>query len=378
MKKRILFLMSDTGGGHRAAAQAIAEGIHYRYPDTYETLIEDIWRGHTPWPINQIPGAYGWLTGPGRPLWRLMWAISVRCDVHRLLFPGVSPLVERRVLSFLDHLQPALVISVHPFMNHLGLRWLTKLKLDIPFVTVVTDMVTIHPMWICPRVTRCLVPTDAARCIAIKLGMPPERVEVCGQPVGLKFSSMPADKPAVRSELGLDPLRCTVMVTGGGEGVGPIFEIARAIMALAIAGGTPRLQLLIVTGRNQALKARLEAVTWEIPTHIYGFIDYMPQLLRAADILITKAGPNTLSEAFIAGLPPIIFCYIPGQEQGNVAYVQAHQAGAYAEKPQEIARLVLSWLTVNNDILQEMGRNAIRLARPQAALAIADRVCSLI
>ena len=88
--------------------------------------------------------------------------------------------------------------------------------------------------------------------------------------------------------------------------------------------------------------------------------------------------PGTLSEAFIAGLPPIIFGCIPGQEVGNVEYVQKHNAGAYAEEPEQIARLVQTWLDPQNNALSQMSANAARLARPNAALDIANEVCHLL
>ena len=100
MKKRILFLISDTGGGHRAAAKAIEEAVHFLYPDTYDTFIEDLWKGHTPWPVNKIPNTYGWLTGPGRSLWWLLWTSSARFPAHRMVVPSISSVLGRRVVRF--------------------------------------------------------------------------------------------------------------------------------------------------------------------------------------------------------------------------------------------------------------------------------------
>ena len=373
MKQRILFLMSDTGGGHRAAAQAITEAIHYLYPHTYDIVIEDIWKRYTPWPVNRIPDSYAWLTGPGLPLWRLMWSGSVQTKAHRIVLPTISPIVERKIVRYFRMLKPDIAVSVHPFMNYFGLKLLRKARLNIPFATVVTDLVTIHPMWIYPRVDFCSVPTDTARAFAIKLGMEPVKVAVCGQPVGLKFATMSNDKPGLRQKLGLDLSRPTVLLIGGGEGFGPLFEIARAI-----AQTVDQAQLLIVTGRNQALRQNLAEVAWEIPTFIYGFVDNMPELMAAADLLITKAGPGTLSEAFVAGLPLIIYGYIPGQEEGNVTYVQEHGAGVYAETPAKIAELVSAWLAYPDDILRQKAQQSASLARPQASLTIAENVVSLI
>jgi 1,2-diacylglycerol 3-beta-galactosyltransferase len=167
--------------------------------------------------------------------------------------------------------------------------------------------------------------------------------------------------------------RPTVLLMGGGEGRGPVLEIARSL-----AQGVPQAQLLIVTGRNKRLKAKLEAIKWEIPTRVYGFVDNMPALMGAADLLLTKAGPGTLSEAFIAGLPVLIYGYLPGQEAGNVAYVRQHGAGAFADTPSEIMGLVQHWLNPAENSLEQMARNARGLARPDASAAIAQELCSLL
>ena len=260
MPRRVLFLMSDTGGGHRSAAQAIDEAIHHLYPNQYETYIEDFWKAHTPWPVNKIPNAYPWLTGPGLPIWRFMWSSSTHFQAHKIVMPSISPVLERKAARYLQAIKPDVIVSVHPFMNHLGLRWLRKAGLSVPFVTVVTDMVTIHPLWICPRVTRCLVSTEEARAYALQSGMPAEKLAVCGQPISLKFAQITTDKSMLRRRLGLDLSRRTVMLMSGGEGFGQIFETAREL-----AQNLTDAQLLIVCGRNQILVERLRAVIWEIP-----------------------------------------------------------------------------------------------------------------
>jgi len=373
MKKRILFLMSDTGGGHRAAAEAIDEAIHHLYPNTFHTFIEDLWKEHTPWPVNKIPAAYPWMIARGMPIWKLIWLMSTTLKPHKVVLPSVSPVVRRKITRYFREVQPDLIISVHPLMNHLGVKLRDRAGLrHVPFATVVTDMVTVHPVWICPHVTLCTVPTEPARELALKFGMPADKVVVTGQPVSLKFAAHTADKAALKRKLGLQPARRAVLIIGGGEGLGPIFETARAI-ARAISG----VELLIVAGRNRNLQRRLEAVSWEVPTHVYGFVRNMPELMGAADILITKAGPGTISEAFIAGVPLILSGHIPGQETGNVVYVRENCAGAYAEDPRQIADLVAAWLTPPCDALQRMARQSAALARPDAALTIARRVCDL-
>lgn len=370
MQKRILFLISDTGGGHRAAAQAIAEAIHFLHPKRYELIIEDLWKNHTPRPFRTLPNTYRWMTGPGLPLWKLLWATLAQPTLQQRILDDIGFLVRADIIAYYRALRPDLIVSVHPLLNHIGLDCLRAANLAIPFVTVVTDLITFHPTWIDPRVTRCIVPTEAARQRAITLGMAPEKLAVYGQPVSLKFAQPLVDKAQLRHKLGLASERPTVLLAGGGEGGGQISEIARAIAQQAT-----QTQLLIVTGRNAALRQELSALAWEIPTHIYGFVDNMVELMQAADMLVTKAGPGTISEALITGLPMILSGYIPGQETGNVQFVEENGVGLYVTEPAEIAKLVEAWSTRAKAALATMARNAARLARPRAALLIAEDLC---
>jgi 1,2-diacylglycerol 3-beta-galactosyltransferase len=373
MHKKILILMSDTGGGHRASAEAIAEAMAHLYGDEITVRIVDVWRTYTSWPLNQIPKAYPWLVSDGLWLWNALWRTDDKTWLPQLFSRVATPLVGRGTMKMFVTEAPDLVVTVHPVINHIPLRVLRKaLKTDIPYVTVVTDMVTAHPAWFCPQVDYCMVPTEAARQRALHYGMSVDRVEVVGQPVGLKFASGVGDEPHLRNKLGLDLDRPAVLIVGGGEGMGPVYETARAI-----AAGVPNAQLIIVAGRNADLKQKLEATAWGIPTRIYGFVTNMPDLMGASDVLVTKAGPGTLSEAFIAGLPVIISSFIPGQEEGNVRYVLENQAGAYAPDPVGMVSLLQEWLRPDNDNLKQMAANAAALARPEAALTIARRLRQL-
>jgi len=374
MPKRILILMSDTGGGHRASAEAIAEATAHLYGDEIRVCIVDAWRSYVPWPLKRIPDAYPWLVSDGLWLWKALWRTDDKTWSPELVTRAITPFVRRSAIRLFEAETPDMVVTVHPIINHIPLRLLRNvLRTDVPYVTVVTDMVTAHPSWFCPAADYCMVPTEAARQRALRYGMCPDRVEVVGQPVGLKFAAGVGEKPHLRRKLNIDPGRPTVLIVGGGDGIGPVYDTARAVST-----SVPGAQLIIVTGRNAGLRQQLEATTWEIPTQICGFVTNMPELMGASDVLVTKAGPSTLSEAFIAGLPVIIYGFIPGQEEGNVRYVLEHRAGSYAPTPAQVASLIREWLQPNNDTLREMAANATALARPDAALVIAQRLYHLL
>jgi 1,2-diacylglycerol 3-beta-galactosyltransferase len=169
MQKKILILMSDTGGGHRASAEAIAEATAHLYGDEISVRIVDAWRSYVPWPLNQIPDAYPWMVSDGLWLWNALWRTDDKAWSPQVVSRVFTPLVRRSAIKLFRTEAPDLVLSVHPIINHIPLRVLRNgLKTDIPYVTVVTDMVTAHPSWFCPEVDYCTVPTEAARQRALR------------------------------------------------------------------------------------------------------------------------------------------------------------------------------------------------------------------
>jgi len=238
-------------------------------------------------------------------------------------------------------------------------------------VTMITDLVRVHPLWVCSEVDLCLAPTEEARREALKWGIPGEKVKVVGLPVGLAFTKRVAGRDTVRAELGLEGDLFTVLISGGGEGIGDLWALVEAMAKARL-----EMQLIVVAGRNRKLKDRLEERAWEIPIHVTGFTEKMPALMQAADCIITKAGPSTISEALGCGLPLIITSAIPGQEEANVDYVVRSGAGIYTPKPEK-AVAALRELIASPGTVEQMGEAAWQLAHPQAAEKAARLIASL-
>ena len=150
--------------------------------------------------------------------------------------------------------------------------------------------------------------------------------------------------------------------------MGPLEEITRKINDAGLD-----VSLVVITGRNKKLKEKLENTRWDIPIHIYGFVTEMPDFMRAADVLLTKAGPGTISEALIAGLPIILYHRISGQEEGNVSYVIDEGAGVWAPETNDIVDTLKLWWE-QPELRKEAVKNARRLARPLAAREIARSI----
>jgi 1,2-diacylglycerol 3-beta-galactosyltransferase len=261
-----------------------------------------------------------------------------------------------------DH--PAdLIVTVHPVANTFALRALGPNR--PPFYTVVTDMVTTHALWFDTRSDGIFVPTEQARERALVYHMPAAKLQVVGLPVADRYCAPAADKEIARKKLQWPLDKPIVLMVGGGEGMGPLGRTARAIDESGLDVG-----LAIVCGRNQKLKVALESQAWENPAFIYGFTRDMPDLMRAADFIVTKAGPGTIAEALNASLPIILYSKVAGQEDGNVTFVESEGAGVWAPKPQLVVRALTRWISRPQE-RQKVVESAHRAARPDAARRIA-------
>jgi len=372
-RKKLLILMSNTGGGHRSVAEAIAEATTDLYGDVVQTEIVDALAHHTPFPLNRVDRLYAPVVGHAPWLWQLLWRLTDSPRRARRFFAALRPWVGPTWRRLFLASQPDAVVSVHPALNHLGVWTLRQMGWQIPFVTVVTDLVRAHPFWLCPEVDLCLTPTKAARQDAVRAGVPPEKTQVTGLPVSLKFCQGRPDKQLARARLGLCPERAVVLLMGGGEGVGRLYKVARAVAEARLPA-----QMVVITGRNETLRRRLAATGWEIPARIVGFVANVPQWMAAADVLVTKAGPGVISEAFVAGLPLVLSGAIPGQEVPNVDYVVARGAGIAETDPVRIAAWLAQRLRPGDEMLAHMAAAARRLARPEAAVRVARQVAALL
>jgi 1,2-diacylglycerol 3-beta-galactosyltransferase len=319
--------------------------------------------------MNYQPELYPWLIKNGKLSWGMSYNLSNTRRRAGVLSRGMY-YTNAPKLNRIAHENPAdVVVSVHSVLTRPSMQAYLTLDRRPPFLTVVTDLVSTHMFWYEKQSELCMVPTQEAYERGLACGMRPEQMKITGLPVHPRFAEQLTSKEEARKELRWHPHLPAVLMVAGGEGMGPIYETARAINALSL-----NCQLVIVAGKNRALHHKLANSEWNQMTHIYPYVTNMPRLMAAADILVTKAGPATISEACIAGLPMIISDYIPGQEDGNVTFVVENNAGVYAPKPELVAREVTKWLAEGKRGLMRRAANARQLARPNAVWDIADEV----
>lgn len=367
--RRILIATVTAGAGHLQAAAALEEAWRRERPaDTVERWDVLAWTPR----LYRKAYADGYVAlAEGAPeLYSLLFRKTDNPSLHRRLTrlrravaEWTTPKFTRRLLRF----GPEAVLCTH-FMplDILGQLRSKPTRERQPLVaSIVTDFEA-HALWMEPAVDLYCVAAEETRARLVARGVPPARVAVTGIPISERFSA-PVDAAAVRRQTGLRDDLPVLLVLGGGFGMGPVAEILGELQKL-----TRPVQIVVICGRNEDLRKEVAVLERRHPTHVFGFVTHMHELMAAADLVISKPGGLTSAEALALGKPLFILNPVPGQETANSDFLLAHGAAAKANRvedlPFRLARLL------GSPELAAMGRAARALGRPDAALRICRRV----
>ncbi|MFA6549036.1 MAG: glycosyltransferase [Candidatus Margulisiibacteriota bacterium] len=363
VKKKILYLFSDTGGGHRSAATAIMRAVDDLYKNRVSQEMVDVFAECSSF-LNVFARLYAPVIKYSPKLWgQLYYWLDDEKKLEQL--EQISrPFVLKELKKLLLKVKPDAVVSVHPMVNHLTVKAICETDLKIPFIVVITDPVTLHRAWVVPQVDLCIVATPEARLRAIKYGMPSAKIKVAGMPIDPKFAQKIA-----RTDKSAAVRLFTVLLMGGGEGAGKMEDIIDEFERTGFDG-----ELIVITGRNKQLEKKLRSKTdqFNFPIRVYGFTNQVYELMSESDMIVTKAGPGTIAEALAMNLPIIITSWLPGQEEGNVAFVEKAKVGRVSEDPTQIVKLVKHLRQPAQ--YEALKRNIKKVSRPQAALEIARHI----
>jgi 1,2-diacylglycerol 3-beta-galactosyltransferase len=368
----ILLLFSDTGGGHRAAAKALDDALRRLDPAIGITWCDPL-IGQGGAVVRRLSSLYPKVIQRSRMAWGAIYHASNTAPSFAAIRAAFGPQVRSVLASHLAAANPDVVLSVHPLLNHVTGVLMERGGRPRGLMTVVTDLIDLHRGWAYPGADIIVVPTEQARTAVLRCGIVPDRVRLLGLPVDLRFRPPePGEPQRLRARLGLDPDRPTVLVAGGGEGSGGLLQQVRAL------AWTPHeWQVIAICGRNEQLRRRLARLRFATPTQVMGFVDNMPELMRASDLAVTKAGPGAIAEALATGIPIVLTSYLPGQETPNVRFVTRSGIGVYAPRPERLAAAVTELLVRNQEQYEQMKTRASEIARPHAALDIARECLDL-
>ncbi len=277
-----------------------------------------------------------------------------------------------RLARYLERERPDVVCCVHWTFAGTMSDLRAAGRTAVPCLTVITDYVS-HGEWLHPHVDRYAVPHDAMAEGLRAWGLPADRVVVSGLPIERKYAR-PLDRAALRARFGLVEDRPVVLVMAGAyAALGRIDDVARVL-----ARGSRPLQIIVVCANADRLARRVRAIAAGSPHawRVLGWVDNVDELMAASDLLVTKAGGVTVSEALATGLPMVFYGSIPGQEESNGRFITAQGAALSARTPDELHR-ALAALLADPERRAELRRAAHGLARPEAARVVVTHLAAL-
>jgi 1,2-diacylglycerol 3-beta-galactosyltransferase len=364
----LLFLVADTGGGHRNAARAVGQALDRMYPGRFAPVLCDPLGGPgSARLLRFVAGLYGPATRLAPWLWGAAYHACDSRPAMRMLRRMLLRLADRPAAAAAAAHRPAGIVSFHPLTGSAAVAARDLGAPGAPVVTVVTDLARVHAAWRHASTDVIIAPRCPGALTWAAAGLPVAR-EFWGGPLH-------GDERAIlRRSLGLREEAFLVLVTGGGEGSGGI-----AARTAAILRRFADVDVVAVCGRNQRLKRRLDrlAAVSAGRLTVTGFTGHMADWLHACDLVVTKAGPGTIAEATSCGAPLLLTSHLPGQETGNTEFVTRAGAGRRA-------RSVRRLLGEIDDLRRDQGRAgamraaSARLGRPAAAADIAGLIAGLV
>ncbi|MBI2929185.1 MAG: glycosyltransferase [Verrucomicrobia bacterium] len=365
---RVLIATVTAGAGHLQAAAALEEIWHASRPhDVVEKvdLLSFVSKLHK----KVYAEGYVKLVEHAPELWGMVFRQTDNARLVRKLTKlrrGWAKVTNPRFVKHLRRFKPEVVICTHYLpVEVLGALEGKRADFDPLVVCVVTDFEA-HALWMDQAVDLYCVAAEETKARLVARGAKAEQVLVTGIPIAQKFSSRP-DARAVRKTLGLRDDLATLLVLSGGFGMGPVAEILGALDQVEAA-----FQTLVVAGRNEELRRDLAARDHRHPTRVLGFVANMHELMVVADLIVTKPGGLTSSEALALGKPLFILNPIPGQEAANSDFLLERGAAAKVNRVDDLAFRIAQLL--GSPKLKEMARAAKVLGRPNAAADICRAV----
>ncbi len=365
---RILIATETAGGGHLAAAAALDEAWRALRPkDTVERL--DLVKLFSPLHKKIHAAGYEKLVARAPEVWGMIFAktddpkVARRLNRIKGLFPSRA---RRRFEKIIADFKPDVVLCTHYEPVEALAEMRRESKKRTPFiVSVITDFEA-HALWMDADVDLYCVAAEETKARLIARGAADEKAVATGIPIGAKFAGK-VDTLAVRRTLGLRDDLPTLLVLSGGFGMGPVGKILTALDKV-----TGTFQTVVVCGRNEELRRDLAAQDRKHPTRVLGFASNMHELMTVADLILTKPGGLTSSEALALGKPLFILDPIPGQEAANSDFLLERGAAAKVNRVEDLPFRIEQ--LIGSKKLGEMAKAAKALGRLKSAEAVCKEV----
>ncbi len=372
VSRTILILYVSIGHGHRKAAQALRAGLSLVAPD-FKVVTLDVFRLYPAPLVSLLLNAYRGLVSLAPSLWNYLYdhpAVQRKSSglLEHLYRRSAPPL-----LRILDQFRPAAVACTQAVPCALTAHARRLAGRARPRLAAVPTDYLVHRYWIFPEVDLYLVPADFCLRSLAAGGVPRDKTAVTGIPVDPGFARFRSGTD-VLEKYDLSPSSPRVLVMGAGGGGRRTLGLIRSLDAL-----DQPFQILALAGRDLALHRALEKIRPRLrhPLRAFAFLDSVDELMETADVIVTKPGGLTITEALIKRLPMVLIDPLPGQEVANSRLLEERGAALCPKDDRSAAELVSSLISGGPDNLR-LKRAADDLRRPRSAVLAARRLKELL
>ena len=365
-EKHFLIIAASIGSGHVKAAEAVANALKIEYPDA-KIDTEDFTMWRVSWATAFMKACYLFMLRFIPNLYELMYRFTGGRSGGLSVQSLISAFTARDIAALVKKYRPEAIICTHPFPAGAASWRKKRHPEEFLYATVITDY-SVHQMWIYPNVDCYFVAREEMKTNLIAAGLPPDKIFVTGIPVMSNFHQS-EDRDVILASLGLSGTCKTVLLMGGGLGIGGLDAALRALEDVAAPT-----QILVVAGKNDALRLRVEklAASSHHRILVWGFSPRVREFMAVSDFIITKPGALTISEALAVELPMLLHDPIPGPETENAVYIARHGAAVWANSEEKLERAIRDLLS-SPERLEEMRASAHKIKKPYAARDVAAR-----
>ncbi len=366
MGKRLLILSASIGAGHVKAAEALCETYTEKFGG--EAYHLDFLRYTSPVLSRRIEQAYYLMTKHTPSLWKFIYNAGSLPNAPLKKLEAYLGL--RKYRELLNNYKPDAIIATH-FLPAAIASYLYP-QFPIPNGVVLTDYVP-HQFWVNDNTQLYFIAHPGMKQELMAMGVKEHLIRVTGIPIRPCFQGI-HKSPALRSRLRIDRHLPLIMIMSGGNAIGPLTEILEELGRVQAA-----FQVIVITGQNRKSYREVKQVLYDvhIKGQVRGRVENIHQWMAASDLLISKAGGLTVTEALNLGLPMVIIRPTPGQEDGNTEFLTRGGAGIYLKDIKDLNSSVTELLG-NPEKLILMSKNAINLSRPDANESILKEMEQLI
>ncbi len=366
---RVLLMYISKVSGHRQSAAAIQKSLKALDP-TCEVLSINGFSHAYPLMEKIINTAYMGVIKRAPQIWEYLYDNPDVIKASQNLKQKIHTSSHKKLKPLIDEFKPDAVICTQAFPCGMVADYKLAHGLDFKVIGVLTDFAP-HLYWLHKGVDCYIVPSEESKERYVKEGIAPAMIKVLGIPIRAQFAQQ-LDKEFIYRKLGLDPRIPTVLVMGGGQGLGPIKAAVKSMLFL-----DRPLQIIAIAGTNVKLARWLRKIQRKTTKKIifYDYAENVDELMEAATLIVTKPGGMTTSECLVKGLPMIIVDPIPGQEERNSQFLVKNGIAVRVDNKGKIGQ-VIDGILNDPAKVKAMREAALSKSRPHAADDIAKFVLS--